>query len=119
MEEVGRRCSFLLGAGFLAGANLLLVSGSCSCVSMPRRDVPFYNGIIWALGRGNEWQQAMEFPRFMRMESFRPSIVARKLNESGSKSVVGLVAPTWRIIPFSKWLITMVSKFPNWGCGSI
>ena len=23
---------------------------------------------------------------------------------------------TWRIIPFSKWLITMVSKSPNWGC---
>ncbi len=22
---------------------------------------------------------------------------------------------TWRIIPFSKWLITMVSKSPNWG----
>ena len=25
---------------------------------------------------------------------------------------------TWRIIPFSKWLITMVSKSPNWGCGT-
>ena len=24
--------------------------------------------------------------------------------------------PTWRIIPFNKWLITMVSKSPNWGC---
>ena len=24
--------------------------------------------------------------------------------------------PTWRIIPFSKWLITMVSKSPTWGC---
>ena len=24
--------------------------------------------------------------------------------------------PTWRIIPFSKWLITMISKSPNWGC---
>ena len=23
---------------------------------------------------------------------------------------------TWRIIPLSKWLITMVSKSPNWGC---
>ena len=23
---------------------------------------------------------------------------------------------TWRIIPFSTWLITMVSKSPNWGC---
>ncbi len=23
---------------------------------------------------------------------------------------------TWRIIPVSKWLITMVSKPPNWGC---
>ena len=23
--------------------------------------------------------------------------------------------PTWRIIPVSKWLITMVSKSPNWG----
>ena len=22
---------------------------------------------------------------------------------------------TWRIIPISKWLITMVSKSPNWG----
>jgi len=22
---------------------------------------------------------------------------------------------TWRIIPFSKWLITMVSKSPKWG----
>ena len=22
--------------------------------------------------------------------------------------------PTWRIIPFSKWLITMVDKSPNW-----
>ena len=22
---------------------------------------------------------------------------------------------TWRIIPFSKWLVTMVSKSPNWG----
>ena len=22
---------------------------------------------------------------------------------------------TWRIIPVSKWLITMVSKSPNWG----
>ena len=27
-------------------------------------------------------------------------------------------APTWRIIPVSKWLITMVSKSPNWGCGT-
>ena len=24
---------------------------------------------------------------------------------------------TWRIIPFSMWLITMVSKSRNWGCG--
>ena len=23
--------------------------------------------------------------------------------------------PTWRTIPVSKWLITMVSKSPNWG----
>ena len=23
---------------------------------------------------------------------------------------------TWRIIPISKWLVTMVSKSPNWGC---
>ena len=23
---------------------------------------------------------------------------------------------TWRIIPVSKWLITMVSKSPKWGC---
>ena len=23
---------------------------------------------------------------------------------------------SWSIIPFSKWLITMVSKSPNWGC---
>ena len=23
---------------------------------------------------------------------------------------------TWMIIPVSKWLITMVSKSPNWGC---
>ena len=23
---------------------------------------------------------------------------------------------TWRIIPATKWLITMVSKSPNWGC---
>ena len=23
---------------------------------------------------------------------------------------------TWRIIPFSKWLITMVSKSPKWDC---
>ena len=23
---------------------------------------------------------------------------------------------TWRIIPFSKWLIIRVSKSPNWGC---
>ena len=25
-------------------------------------------------------------------------------------------AATWRIIPVSKWLITMVSKCPKWGC---
>ena len=25
---------------------------------------------------------------------------------------------TWRIIPNSKWLITMVSKSPKWGCGT-
>ena len=24
------------------------------------------------------------------------------------------ILPTWRIIPFSKWLITMTSKSPNW-----
>ena len=29
--------------------------------------------------------------------------------------VLGGWAPTWRIIPFSKWLITMVSKSPNLG----
>ena len=23
---------------------------------------------------------------------------------------------TWRIIPFSKWSITIVSKSPKWGC---
>ena len=26
------------------------------------------------------------------------------------------ITTTWRIIPFSKWLIAMVSKSPNWGC---
>ena len=26
----------------------------------------------------------------------------------------GLVSLTWRIIPFSKWLITMISKSPKW-----
>ena len=25
---------------------------------------------------------------------------------------------TWRIIPFSKWLITMVNKSLTWGCGT-
>ena len=25
---------------------------------------------------------------------------------------------TWRTIPVSKWLITMVSKSPNWGYGT-
>ena len=25
-------------------------------------------------------------------------------------------AGTWRIIPVSKWLITMVSKSPKWDC---
>ena len=29
---------------------------------------------------------------------------------------VNLLGPTSRIIPFSKWLITMVGKSPNWGC---
>ena len=33
---------------------------------------------------------------------------------------LGVITPfitgTWRIIPFSKWLINMVSKSPNWGC---
>ena len=28
------------------------------------------------------------------------------------------VCSTWRIIPFSKWLLTMVSKSPNWGWSS-
>ena len=27
-----------------------------------------------------------------------------------------LLDNTWRIIPVSKWLTTMVSKSPNWGC---
>ena len=83
---------FLLGWRNLAGAgaNLYVSFRECVLVDMPRRDVPFYNGIIWALGRGNEWQQAMEFPRLMRMESFRPSTVAWKLKvEQWSKSAVG------------------------------
>ena len=33
------------------------------------------------------------------------------LREIGGKDPI-----TWRIIPFTKWLITMVSKSPNWGC---
>ncbi len=32
------------------------------------------------------------------------------------KCTVRHMDPTWRIIKFSKWLITMVSKSPNWGC---
>jgi len=28
---------------------------------------------------------------------------------------VGERVDTWRIIPFRNWLITMVSKSPNWG----
>ena len=29
--------------------------------------------------------------------------------------MAGGVPTTWRIIPVSKWLITMVSKSPKWG----
>ena len=29
--------------------------------------------------------------------------------------ILPLCTATWRIIPFCKWLITMVSKSPNWG----
>ncbi len=25
---------------------------------------------------------------------------------------------TWRVIPFSKWLVTMASKSPTWGYGT-
>ena len=34
------------------------------------------------------------------------------------KLAVKLQGGTWRIIPFSKWLVIMVSKSPNWGCGT-
>ena len=40
----------------------------------------------------------------------------RFLLEGGPLLVINEVkTPTWRIIPVSKWLITMVSKSPKWG----
>ena len=30
----------------------------------------------------------------------------------------GLFRSTWRITPVSKWLMTIVSKSPKWGCST-
>ena len=39
------------------------------------------------------------------------------LTSEFQKFTIGAIfATTWRIIPFSKWLITMVSKSPKQGC---
>ena len=44
----------------------------------------------------------------------RWKVKAQGANKNRPLEIVGIVA--WRIIPVSKWLITTVSKSPNWGC---
>ena len=56
--------------------------------------------------------------------SFEPPMHSKKPGSLGHCSTESIhqvqlnvgACPTWRIIPVSKWLITMVNKSPNWGC---
>ena len=41
--------------------------------------------------------------------------VEKRLVETVDRNGEAIYPPAWRIIPFSRWLITMVSKSPNWG----
>ena len=51
--------------------------------------------------------------RLNRIEGSNPIL---RIGSLGGKPFLGHTwILTWRIIPFSKWLITMVSKSPNWG----
>eukprot|EP00435_Cladocopium_sp_Y103_P047445 s86_g13.t4 len=38
-------------------------------------DVPFLNGIMWAMGRAGHWQRALDFRRLLRYEALRPTTV--------------------------------------------
>ena len=67
------------------------------------RVVPFPNGrTSWLINGGDQ--------DFMKCQQRVFVAVAQSWNRQPK------LPTTWRIIPFSKWLITMGSKFPNWGC---
>ena len=58
----------------------------------------------------------LTFPYVFSMGGNKPPIVPWILWDWLIWIYITLGSTTWRIIPFSKWLITMVSKSPNWGC---
>ena len=61
-------------------------------------------------------QNPVEMPkndlRMLEALEYQKQLGSRKGSVYSKKSPTG---PTWRIIPVSKWLITMVSKSPKWG----
>ena len=70
---------------------------------------------------GSHLNQVKHFPQ---IQTGKPNIqcyaVRIKINAMTLRicctSLSKKTAATWRIVPVSKWLKTMVSKSPNWGC---
>ena len=58
-------------------------------------------------------------PKSLCGEKKATSTAASGLGTNVRATEIGELRVTWRIILFSKWLITMVSKSPNWGYSSL
>ena len=59
-------------------------------------------GVVGPLPNGHSWAVR------------RSTLTMLEFNKKGVQEIQGMWQDTWRIIPFSKWLITMVSKSPKW-----
>ena len=55
-----------------------------------------------------------ELPDLRHPETFVAKRDAPFVTKKNTKCIQ--MSSTWRIIPFSKWLITMVNKSPKWDC---
>ena len=72
----------------------------------------YHNGIEM-----NEQASLIESADFISCHKGRSytTVEEEVVTVSDAESVI-MEPITWRIIPLSKWLVTMVSKSPNWGC---
>ena len=82
-------------------------------------NVDKYSSPMEHLGSDSPWGKKSTEPRLFGLHLCGLSFHLRLSMESPVNVALwtaGSCGHTWRIIPFNKWLITMVSKSPKWGC---